>query len=100
MLNFNPYRSVSCVCFCTDISARFWKEERKMLRCPLVKPVSNGSLVGTAPFSDPGASSGSVKQLLFNATSPNAPDLPVRAFFGVQPAANGTIGLVMPSAVE
>jgi len=53
-----------------EASARFCADWRKMLRWPVVYPVSNGSEVGIAPPRPPAGSSGSVKQEAFSAGAP------------------------------
>ena len=98
------YRSLMSMTFTSDASARFWNAWRKMLRCLLVKPVSNGSVDGIAPFRPPAGSNGRVKQAGLSAAFPplgvHAPEAPVSAVFAVHPFAKGTMGLVMPSEVE
>src|SRR3984885_3415421 len=97
-LYLTDVRSVICVAFMIETSARFCHVCRKILRCPdWMKFVSNVSPGGIAPFKSPGLSSGSVKQEAFSAGVLPAPDAPVRALLAVQPGANGTIGFVMPS---
>src|SRR6202044_1035879 len=101
-LYFRETRSLIFVFFTMDMSARRCQAWRKILRWPVVKLVSKVSPGGIAPFRSPGARSGSVKHCDLSAYCglsgvPNAPDTPVSAFFGVQPGANGTMGLVMPS---
>src|SRR5580704_757443 len=97
-LYFKEKRSVSCVSFTNEMSARLCHDWRKMLRWPFVKSVSKVSPAGIAPPRAPGLSKGTVKQEALSATSPfpKAPDAPVTAFFAVQPGARGTIGLVRP----
>src|SRR5882762_85829 len=93
---FRRKRSFNLVSFTIERSIRFCQDCRKMLRWPDVKPVSKGSFIGMAPPNAPGARIGSVKQAGLSA-SPLTPFFPVSADFGVQPAARGTMGLVMPS---
>ncbi len=98
-LNFKATRSLIWVVFNREMSAFFCQACRKMLRCPVVKFVSNVSTLGT-PLAALGVKSGNVKQDAFKAGWPGVtPFAPVKAFCGVQPLArlSGTIGLVMPS---
>src|ERR1700730_4556047 len=115
MLYFKETRSVICVVFSTERSARRCRVCRNILRWPEVNLVSNVSPAefddapGIAPFRSPGLSSGSVKHAASKAGEPGvAPFAPVKALFGVQalehePAVTsaevhrGSMGFVIPS---
>src|ERR1700733_12179166 len=104
-------RSVICVIFTTERSARFCHGWRKMLRSPpfgmkLVSKVSPGGIAeqGNDPStcaalgSLQGRSSGTSKQDAFSAGKLKLlPIAPVNAFCGVQPGASGTIVFVIAS---
>src|SRR5271170_6509136 len=81
---FNENRSVNDVIFTIEMSAFFCQDCRKMLRWPLVKPVSKLS-PGAMPFVALGVKSGTVKQEALRAGWPGVlPTAPVIAFWGVQ----------------
>src|SRR4029077_13454646 len=103
MVNFSEERSVIWIVFEIDISQRFCHVCRKILRWPCsMKLVSYGSFAGMAPSKAPGLSKGKPKQDAFKANEFGsdelacAPDDPVSACLGEQPA-SGTTGFVMPS---
>src|SRR4029077_943566 len=97
---FSENRSVICVVFRSDTSARFCQACRKILRCPPLgmKLVSKVSPGGIAPPKSPGFSKGRVKHEAFRAGELGLlPMAPVTAFCGVHPDAKGTMGFVIPS---
>ena len=52
----------------SEASARFWNDWRKIFRCPWVKSVSYGSVDGIPPPKAPGASTGTVKEIVGGGT--------------------------------